>query len=109
MAKKIDPAVLWFRRTDGCCHHVLGSVYNDLKLWNKSHQYWCCDNCLVEKGMDLRQKTFEGFRLVLSISNPAAKISIENQIFVPCRGIVKKYGMWSSHQKDWSVFSNASL
>lgn len=82
MAKKIDPAVLWFLRTEGCRHAVLGSVYNDPLLWNRSHQYWCCDNCVINAGSNLRQTSTAGFTAAYSISNPE-KITLENQIFIP--------------------------
>ena len=60
---------------------VLGSIYNDPKLWDRSHKYWCCDNCAVKGGTDLSNFTTEGFSAARSISNPA-KVTLENIIFV---------------------------
>ena len=81
MAKKIDPAVLWFVCTEGCRHSIFGSLYNDPKLWDRSHRHWCCDNCVVKEGSDLSKITTAGFSAARSISNPA-KITLENAIFV---------------------------
>jgi superfamily II DNA/RNA helicase len=56
ISKKIHPHVLWFLRSQGCRHMVMGYVFQDPKLYEKSHKYWCCDNCLFDKSSSVSRR-----------------------------------------------------
>jgi len=56
MSKKIHPQVLWFLQTLGCRHRIMGHVYQDPKLYEKTHKYWCCDNCLFDKSSSISRR-----------------------------------------------------
>jgi hypothetical protein len=52
MVKKLDPPVLWTLFTQGCRHMVLGAVFKDLNLYERSHRSWCCDWCAYHSSYD---------------------------------------------------------
>ena len=72
MAKKLDPAVLWFICTQGCRHMVLAIVFEDVDVFKRSHRSWCCDWCSFhsEKDDPTKEKTTAGISVAISILNP---------------------------------------
>jgi hypothetical protein len=45
MVKKLDPPVLWVLCMVRCRHMVLGAIFQDTNLWQRTHRDWCCDTC----------------------------------------------------------------
>ena len=85
MAKKLDPPVLWFICTTGCRHMVLGSVFQDTNLFQRTHRGWCCDTCVYSAGTEhLSDLTVHGISPRISILNrepqPPAKRQTKNKV-----------------------------
>ena len=72
MAKKLDPSVLWFICTQGCRHMVLGIVFEDVNIFERSHTSWCCDWCSFhsEKDDPTNEDITAGISVAVSILNP---------------------------------------
>ena len=85
MAKKLDPPVLWFICTTGCRHMVLGSVFQDTNLFQRTHRGWCCDTCVYSAGTEhLSDLTVHGISPRISILNrepqPPTKRQTKNKV-----------------------------
>lgn len=52
--KRLDPAVLWLLCTQGCRHRPFRFILKDPKLFEDKHFYWCCDNCAIADGKDIK-------------------------------------------------------
>ena len=66
--KKIDPSLLWFICVQGCRHMVLGKVFVDQDIYNRTHKYWCCDWCALRNGNNTTAQT-AGLPAAMSILN----------------------------------------
>jgi hypothetical protein len=80
MVKKLDPPVLWFICTTGCRHMMLGSVFQDTNLFQRSHRDWCCDQCLYLKHYQSPEVTLHGISSTISVCNPQPPAPAKRQI-----------------------------
>jgi len=60
LVQKMDPLVLWFIRTEGCKHRLLGWIFGCPNVWDNTHKDWCCGSCIIQKGGDLNKYTTKG-------------------------------------------------
>ena len=70
MSNKLDPPLLWVLCTQGCRHMVLGFIFKDPTVYERTHRYWCCDWCAWSSGTDCEEIQTAGIPVIISILNP---------------------------------------
>jgi len=67
----IDPALLWFLNTVGCRHRCVLSYLKYPDIFNDAAQRsWCCDNCAIQKELNLATLSTAGMSPADSIQAP---------------------------------------
>lgn len=68
--ERIDPAIILFLCTSGCRHRCILSYlhYPDI-FEDDQQQSWCCDNCVLNKGLSLEDCYTAGFSPVIGVRN----------------------------------------
>ena len=69
-SEKIDPGLLWFLCTVGCRHRCILSYMDYPDVFDDSTQKsWCCDNCVINKGLPLAEIATAGCSPATSARN----------------------------------------